>query len=63
MRYGPETSYDSWKNTQESFINETKLFYEVGARPFYSGTGRALVMVVYSELRYGLKDVGRAGDI
>jgi len=48
---------------RESFINETKPFYEVEARPFYSGTGRALVMVVYSELRYGLKDVGRAGDI
>jgi hypothetical protein len=48
---------------RESFINETKPFYEVEARPFYSGTGRALVMVVYSELRCGLKDVGRAGDI
>jgi hypothetical protein len=41
-------------------INETKFFLrgrsKVDAWPFYSGTGRALDIIVYSELRYGLRE-------
>jgi len=52
---------------RESFINETRFFYEVEARwtPGHSTPEQVepWPLIVYSELRYGLRDVGRAGDV